>query len=100
MTDIEKLIEVKNDLGNERDLCAELYNVWITRLHDYQDIPEKYNMYMKMISIMEPYTNSLKEQMREINRKICDIEGVDSIGDTKYVRECVNKYGVDRPNEY
>jgi hypothetical protein len=35
---------------------------------------------------------------REINRKICDIEGVESIGDTKYIRECNNTHGLDQPN--
>lgn len=95
---IEKLVERKNMLGDERDLCAELYNLWITRLHDFEDDATKYKMYMGLISMMEPYANTLKEEMREINRKICEIEGVDSIGETDYVRECNNTHGLDMPN--
>ena len=95
---IQNLINTKNELGDERDLCAELYNLWITRLHDFQDIPEKYKMYMHLISFMEPYANSLKEEIREINRSLCEIEGVASIEDTKYFRECNNTHGLEMPN--
>ena len=96
--EIEELLLKKQIIGDERDLCAELYNVWITRLHDFQRDPVKYKMYMDMIQVMEPYGAKLKEEMREINRRLCEIEGVDSIGDTKYVRECNNKYGKAIPN--
>lgn len=96
---IEQLIDRKNKLGDERDLCAELYNLWITRLHEFEGDNIKYKMYMELISMMEPYANTLKEEMREINRKICNIEGVDSIGETAYARECNNKYGLDKPND-
>lgn len=83
----------------ERNLCAELYNVWITRLHDFQHDTELYNMYMKMIGNMEPYTAYVKERIREINREICKIEGVESIDDTPYADEhCTNKYGFETPN--
>ena len=95
---INQLIERKNKLGDERDLCAELYNLWITRLHEFENDPVKYKMYMGLISQMEPYANTLKEEMREINREICAIEGVDSIGETDYVRECNNTHGLDMPN--
>jgi len=82
----------------ERDLCAELYNIWITRLYDFQQDKEKYKLYMDMIANMEPYSSMIKEQIREINKTLCEIEGVDSIGDTEYARDCQNKYGFDRPN--
>ena len=82
----------------ERDLCAELYNIWITRLHDFQKDKQKYEIYMKMIHNMEPYTSMIKEQIREINKQICEIEGVESIGDTDYARNCDNKYGFEKPN--
>lgn len=95
---IEELTKRKDDLGDERDLCAELYNLWITRLHDFQEDPVRYKMYMGLISSMEPYANTLKEEMRVINREICAIEGVESIGDTDYVRECNNTHGLDQPN--
>ena len=95
---IDELVKKKNTLGDERDLCAEVYNLWITRLYEHESNKEKYNMYMAMIAMLEPYVNSLKEEMREINRQICDIEGVESIGDTKYTRECNNTHGLDKPN--
>ena len=95
---IEDLVKKKRDLCKERDLCAELYNVWITKLHDFQDDPEKYEMYIKMINNLEPYGQMLKAGIAEINREICKIEGVDSIGETSYTEECVYKYGYDRPN--
>ncbi len=83
----------------ERDLCAEIYNIWITKLHDYQYDKEKYELYMQMISNLEPYGSMVKEQIREINNKICEIMGVDSIGDTPYALDCNNKYGFDQPNQ-
>jgi len=94
----EELFKIKNTIGDERDLCAELYNLWITRLYDCQDNKEKYEMYINLIFNLEPYTNLLKEEIREVNRKICEIEGVESIGETEYTRECNNKYGFEKPN--
>ena len=96
--EIEQLTKLKNKIGDERDLCAELYNVWITRLYEVQDNPEKYEMYIGLIGFMEPYGNKLKEDIRVINRRICEIEGVESIGETEYTRECNNKYGFEKPN--
>ena len=96
--EIEKLVILKNKIGDERDLCAELYNVWITRLYEVQDDPERYEMYIELIGFMEPYGNKLKEDMRIINRKICEIEGVESINETDYVRACNNTHGLDMPN--
>lgn len=95
---IEQLLKEKEELMKERDLCAELYNIWITKLHDYQKEKEIYNLYMEMINNMEPYGSMVKEKIREINKKLCEIEGVDSIGDTAYAKDCGNKYGFDRPN--
>jgi hypothetical protein len=97
--DIQKLVEEKRGLCNERDLCAELYNVWITKLHDFQEDPEKYELYMNLIQNMEPYGNTLKSRIREINKEICEYLGVDSIEKTPYFFECVNKYGYMTPNE-
>lgn len=100
MTDrIQELVQKKNIIGDERDLCAELYNLWITRLYENEKNPERYKMYMELIGFMEPYSNKLKEDIREINREICQIEGVESIGDTQYMRECNNTHGLDRPND-
>lgn len=96
--DIEQLVDEKRKLCNERDLCAELYNVWITKLHDFQDDLVKYEMYMQLIQNMEPYGNLLKARIREINKEICEHLGVDSIEKTPYAFECTNKYGLDKPN--
>ena len=99
MTESEKLFEEKEKLAKERDLCAELYNVWIEKLHEFQTDPVKYEMYVDLINNMEPYGQLLKEEIRDINRKICDIEGVDNIEDTPYVHICEAKYGPMTPND-
>ena len=98
MIEQEKLFIKKKEIGDERDLCAELYNIWITRLHDSQRDPERYKIYMNMIQMMEPYSQALKEEIRTINRRICELEGVDSIDQTIYMRDCNNKYGKASPN--
>jgi len=96
--ELEDLIKEKDGLITERDLCAELYNLWITKLHDFQDDPEMYEMYVKLINNMEPYGFTVKEKIRSVNRKICEFYGVDSIEDTPHFSECKIKYGLDRPN--
>lgn len=97
--ELNELLAKKAEYSKERNLCAELYNVWITKLHDFQHDPELYDMYMKMINNMEPYGAYVKEQIRNINRQICEIEGAESIADTPYADEfCVNKYGFETPN--
>jgi hypothetical protein len=95
---IDELVKEKQNLCNERDLCAELYNVWITKLHDFQDDPKLYEMYMQLIQNMEPYGAFIKFRIREINKVLCEHCGVDSIEKTPYYFECVNKYGLDKPN--
>lgn len=97
LTTLQAIIKKKDELCNERDLCAELYNLWITKLHDFQNDPKKYAIYQRMIENLEPYTQTLKEQIREINRDICELEGVQSIGDTQHTKDCVYKYGFDKP---
>mgnify|MGYP006275882741 FL=1 len=97
---IDELMKKKLELMKERDLCAELYNIWISKLYDFQKDKDKYELYLKMINNMEPYGSMIKEQIREINKQICEIEGVESIGDTQYARDCDNKYGFDKPNAF
>lgn len=99
MTTLQDVLNKKAELCKERDLCAELYNVWITKLHDFQDEKEKYDMYMKQIANLEPYSNTIKEEIRVCNRQICEIEGVESISETEYSHECEYKYGYEKPNE-
>jgi len=96
---LELMLEKKDRLLTERDLCAELYNLWITRLHEHQNNPEKYDTYKKMIEGLEPYTQLLKEEIRELNRQICELEGVSSIAETTHARDCSYKYGFDKPNK-
>lgn len=95
---LEELLEKKKNLCLERDLCAELYNLWISKLHEFQEDPKKYELYISLINNMEPYGFTVKEEIREINRQICNIYGVDSIEQTPHMQECVYKYGLDRPN--
>ena len=60
MTTLQDVLNKKTILCQERDLTAELYNLWITKMHDFQDNEHKYNMYMNMINNLEPYANMVK----------------------------------------
>ena len=99
MTILLDVLNKKSVLCKERDLTAELYNLWITKMHDFQDDKYKYEMYLKMIDNLEPYANMIKEEIRVCNRKICEIEGVESIADTSFGVECTYKYGYEKPND-
>jgi len=99
LTILQDVLNKKNILCKERDLTAELYNLWITKMHDFQDDKYKYEMYLKMIDNLEPYANMIKEEIRVCNRKICEIEGVESIADTSFGVECTYKYGYEKPND-
>ncbi len=99
MTILQDVLNKKDILCKERDLTAELYNLWITKMHDFQDDKYKYEMYLKMIDNLEPYANMIKEEIRVCNRKICEIEGVESIADTSFGVECTYKYGYEKPND-
>jgi hypothetical protein len=99
LTILQDVLNKKDILCKERDLTAELYNLWITKMHDFQDDKYKYEMYLKMIDNLEPYANMIKEEIRVCNRKICEIEGVESIADTSFGVECTYKYGYEKPND-
>ena len=99
MTILQDVLNKKDILCKERDLTAELYNLWITKMHDFQDDKYKYEMYLKMIDNLEPYANMIKEEIRVCNRKICEIEGVESIAVTSFGVECTYKYGYEKPND-
>lgn len=99
MTILQDVLNKKSILCKERDLTAELYNLWITKMHDFQDDKYKYEMYLKMIDNLEPYANMIKEEIRVCNRQICKIEGVESIEDTPHGVECTYKYGYEKPND-
>lgn len=98
MHSLENILEQKKKLCLERDLCAELYNLWITKLHEFQEDPEKYELYVKLINNMEPYGFTIKEEIRKINRQICEFYKVESIDQTPHMQECVYKYGLEKPN--
>ena len=72
MTSLQDVLSRKKILCSERDLTAELYNLWITKMHDFQDNKEKYEMYLKMIDNLEPYANMVKEEIA----KVLDEEGI------------------------
>jgi hypothetical protein len=97
MNDVKEMVELKNELCKERDLCAELCNIWITRMYQYQTNKMEYNKYLKLIQDTEPYTQELKAKISELNKRICQALGVDSISDTEYTHECTSKYGFDFP---
>lgn len=99
LTTISEVVERKKTLCKERDLTAELYNLWITKMHDHQGNEFKYNQYADMIQNLEPYSNMVKEEIRECNRLICEIEGVEAIEDTEYTEDCTYRYGYSRPND-
>jgi len=99
LTILQDVLNKKDILCKERDLTAELYNLWITKMHDFQDDKYKYEMYLKMIDNLEPYANMIKEEIRVCNREICKIEGVESIEDTSHGVECTYKYGYEKPND-
>jgi hypothetical protein len=98
MTEIEQLVERKNKLNSERDLCCELYNLWLTRLHENENT-NQYDLYVKLIRDLEEYSQIVKTEVTDINKRICEIEGVNSIEETEYTHECRNKYGLDQPNK-
>jgi hypothetical protein len=98
MNDLQEILNYREELCKERDLCAELCNIWLTRMHQHQSNKVEYEKYLKMLNDSEPYTQSLKSEISMLNRKICEIEGVETISDTPYVHVCTSKYGFDHPN--
>lgn len=98
MTELEQLVDRKTKLNAERDLCCELGNAWLTRLHDNEEDESKYELYTRLIADLEEYSQIVKSEVININKRICDILGVESIEDTKYAYACQSKYGLDKPN--
>lgn len=84
---IKELVELKDKTIEERDRCSDIRRFWLAKLHEHEKDPEKYKMYMDLLFALEPYSCYLKGKVREINRQICTVEGVESIADTDYVRE-------------
>ena len=98
MTELEQLAERKDRLNAERDLCCELGNAWLTRLHDHED-DELYELYTRLLNDLEEYSQIVKSEVSSINKQICQILGVDSISETDYAHICQSKYGLEKPND-
>jgi hypothetical protein len=98
MNEIQKIYEMKEELSNERDLCAELCNIWLTKMYRSQDNKENYEKYLKLINETEPYTQELKAQITRLNKQLCDMLNVDTLSNTDYEHVCKSKYGFDQPN--
>ena len=90
MNNIKELFERKKRISMERDLCAEFYNQSV-------DSPEHYDYYLDVVEIMEPYAKTTKEDIRVINKQICELVGADNIKDTDYHLLCEDRYGFSKP---
>lgn len=97
MDEVQKLYEIKEELSNERDLCAELCNIWLSKMYRNQDNKENYEKYLRLINETESYTQELKAEISKLNRQLCDILGVDTLINTQYEHVCKSKYGFDKP---
>jgi len=99
MSELEQLVDRKNKLNAERDLCCELGNAWLTRMHDSEDNDIKYELYTRLITDLEEYSQIVKSEVVDINKTICHILNVESIEDTEYAHTCQSKYGLEKPND-
>lgn len=81
----------------ERDLCAEFYNLMLSKANENVDNPDHYDYYLDIVELMEPYSKTTKEEIRALNKEICEICGVDNIKDTDYHVECEDRYGFSKP---
>lgn len=97
MTELEELFERKKKISMERDLCAEFYNLMLSKANASVDDPKLYSYYLDVVEIMEPYAKDTKQEIREINSRICEICGVESISDTEYNIACEDRYGFSKP---
>lgn len=97
MSEIDKLWNRKKELSLERDLCAEFYNLMLSKANENVDKPEHYNYFLDVVEKMEPYAKDTKEEIREINKQICGLVGKESINDTPYRLDCEDRYGFSKP---
>lgn len=97
MNRLEELFKQKKQLSMERDLCAEFYNLMLSKANENVNSPEHYDYYLDVVQLMEPYAQETKEKIREINKEICDICGVNDIKETDYHVECEDRYGFSKP---
>jgi hypothetical protein len=97
MSKLEKLFERKKRLSMERDLCAEFYNLMLSKANESVDSPQHYDYYLDIVELMEPYARETKEEIRELNKQICELVGVEDIKETDYHLECEDRYGFSKP---
>ena len=97
LTEIHDLFERKKSLHKERDLTAEFYNLMMSYANMKIDNPEEYKYYLDVLEILEPYTEATKEQIREINNRLCELSQVSNINDTPYNIKCEDHYGFGKP---
>jgi len=97
MNRLQELYDKKKQLSMERDLCAEFYNLMLSKANENVDNPDHYDYYLDIVELMEPYSKTTKEEIRALNKEICEICGVDNIKDTDYHVECEDRYGFSKP---
>lgn len=95
MTELEQLAKRKLKLNSESDLCFELLDVWFGRLYDSEDDETKYELYTRLIGDLEEYTQLMKIEILDTNKRICEILKVDSIESTEYAYVPKAKYNND-----
>ena len=98
MTEFNELLKRKEELALERDLCAEFYNLIMTRAKQCNENDPLFEKHMNLLVNMEYFAENTKEEMRKINREVCSELGVNSITQTEYDRPCEWRYGFGKPN--
>ena len=97
--EIEQLWQEKKKLSMERDLCAEFYNVMLSYANNNINDLQKYKYYLDVVELMEPYAKQTKEEIKKINKKICNLLNVNDIKDTPYNLDCEDRYGFSKPDK-
>jgi len=97
MSRLEDLYKKKQRLALERDMCAEFYNLMLSKANQNVDNPDHYNYYLDLVEMMEPFAKEVKQSVRDVNKEICEICGVDNIEETQYSIECQDRYGFSKP---
>lgn len=97
MNKIEDLYKKKQRLALERDMCAEFYNLMLSKANQNVDSPDHYDYYLDLVEMMEPFAKEVKQSIREVNKQICEICEVDNIEKTPYSIECEDRYGFSKP---
>ena len=69
--EVLKLWDRKKQLSKERDLCAEFYNLMLSKANENVNNKEHYDYFLDVVEKMEPYAKDTKEEIREINKQIC-----------------------------